>query len=577
MVDWSWELLSEPERVLARRLAVFPGGTTLNFAERICGGGSLPADDVLTALAGLVDKSFLTVDAAAGPAPGGGDGPGGDSPEPRYRMLETVRAYGLEQLAEAGEEHELRAAMGRCFLELAETADPLLRGREQAHWIRALIAEQENIYAALRWAVGQDDADTALRLARALGWYWMVRGQRRESAMLAAEVLKMTAGRLEADPPVYITDGRVICAICTLSLGGWDQDLAPATQALADAVAASQRAAERHPAGHVHPVVAMAAPMLAIVKRDYEGALAELSARFDTADRWAGALARMIHAGIAVSLGRVDEAMRNLDAAAERFRAVGDGWGAAMNLVLRSDLDGLRGDHLAAIRALDEAAAFNRELTGGSDLAYIYLQTARHRIRARDLAGAAGDLRRSEQAGWVQGDGDIKLYLWLGRAELAWQDGRLEEASRLCGQIDAEITDRASMVLKPFRSLVRTRLAMVTLRNGDVSGSDACLAEALGLASAGMDRPALAAVIDGIADLVPWSGGDAEAAELAATLLGAAHAVRGAFDHGSLDAPRVAENARRALGDDTFDAAYRRGRALSYDDALALAGQVLRR
>jgi hypothetical protein len=177
----------------------------------------------------------------------------------------------------------------------------------------------------------------------------------------------------------------------------------------------------------------------------------------------------------------------------------------------------------------------------------------------------------------VQGDGDIKLYVWLGHVELAWQDGRLEEASRLCGQIDAEITDRASMVLKPFRSLVRTRLAMVTLRNGDVTGSAAWLADALGLASEGMDRPALAAVIDGLADLVLRRGGDAEAAELAATLLGAAHAVRGAFDHGSLDAPRVAENARHALGGDTFDAAYRRGRALSYDEALALAGQVLRR
>lgn len=582
VVDWSWELLSEPERVLARRLAVFPGGTTLNFAERICGGGSLPADDVLTALAGLVDKSFLTVDAAAGAPPGGGDGPGGDGPGgdgpgPRYRMLETVRAYGLEQLAQAGEERQLRAAMGRCFLELAETADPLLRGREQAHWIRVLIAEQENMYAALRWAVGQNDAGTALRLARALGWYWMVCGQRRESAMLAAEVLKITSGRLEPDPPAYVTDGRVICAICTLSLGGWDQDLAPATQALADALAASQGAAERHPGRHVHQVVTMAAPMLAIVKRDYEDALADLSARFDVADPWVGAFARLIHGGIAVSLGRVDEAVRSIDAAAERFRAVGDGWGAAMTLVLRSDLAGLRGDHLAAIRALDEAAAFNRKLTGGSDLAYIYLQAARHRVRARDLAGAAADLRRSEQAGYVQGDGDGKLFLWLGRAELAWQDGRLDEASRLCRQIDAEITDRASMVLKPFRSLVRTRLAMVTLRDGDVAGSAACAADALSLASESMDRPALAVVMDGIADLALRRGGDAEAAELAATLLGAAHAVRGAFDHGSLDSPRVEGSARSALGGDAFDAAYRRGRALSYDDALAFAGQVLRR
>jgi tetratricopeptide (TPR) repeat protein len=454
----------------------------------------------------------------------------------------------------------------------------MLRGREQKYWIRELIVEQENMYAALRWAIGQDDADTALRLARSLGWYWMLRGQRRESALLAAEVLKMTAGRLEPDPPAHVTEGQVICAICTLSLGGWDQDLAPATQALADALAASQRAAERHPGGRGHPVVTMAAPMLAIVTRDYEGALAGLSARFDAADPWVGAIARMIHAGIAFSLARADEAARTIDAAAERFRALGDRWGMAMTLVMRSDLAGLRGDHLAAIRALDEAAALSRELTGGSDLAYIYLQTARHRIRACDLAGATADLRRSEQASCVQGDGDIKLYLWLARAELAWQDGGLDEASRLCGQIDADITDRASMVLKPFRSLVGTRLAMVTLRDGDVAGSAAFLADALSLASESMDRPALAAVMDGIAGLaLRHRGGDGEAGELAATLLGAAHAVRGAFDHGSLDAPRVRKSARHTLGGDAFDAAYRRGRALSYDDALAFAGQVLRR
>jgi hypothetical protein len=248
-----------------------------------------------------------------------------------------------------------------------------------------------------------------------------------------------------------------------------------------------------------------------------------------------------------------------------------------MTLVLRSDLAGLRGDHPAAIGALEEAAAFSRDLTGGSDLAYIYLQVARHRVRARDLNGAAADLRRSEQAGYAQGDGDIKLYVWLGRAELAWQDGRLDEAGRLCGQIEAEIGVRAAMVLKPFRSLVRTRLAMVALRDGDVAGSAAFLADALSLAREGMDRPALAAVIDGVADLALRPGGGVDVGEVAATLLGAAHAVRGAFDHGSLDAPRVAGNARRALGGDAFDAAYRRGQALSDDDALAFAGQVLRR
>lgn len=118
-MDWSWDLLSDDERVLARRLAVFPAGATLAAAERACAGDRLPPAAVLS---GLVDKSIL----------GAADGPGGS----RYLMLETVRAYGLERLAEAGEEAAMRDAFAAYYLNLAEAADPGLRTAWQAHWIR---------------------------------------------------------------------------------------------------------------------------------------------------------------------------------------------------------------------------------------------------------------------------------------------------------------------------------------------------------------------------------------------------------------------------------------------------------
>ena len=125
VVEWSWELLSKPERVLARRLAVLPAGATLGAAEGICSdepdvlGGDLQAGAVLDTLTGLADKSFLTVDGETGDI------------EPRYRMLDTIRAYCLERLAEAGEEDGVRDRMCRYYLALAETADPLLRTRVQ--------------------------------------------------------------------------------------------------------------------------------------------------------------------------------------------------------------------------------------------------------------------------------------------------------------------------------------------------------------------------------------------------------------------------------------------------------------
>jgi len=142
VVDWSWDLLSQPEQVLARRLAIFPGGATLAAAEQVCGDALLPAAGLLTVLSGLIDKSILTATENAGPA-----GPSGSAL--RYRMLETVRAYGLERLAEAGEQARLRDAFAAYYLDLAETTDPLLRAAGQGRWLRELTAEQDNMHAAV--------------------------------------------------------------------------------------------------------------------------------------------------------------------------------------------------------------------------------------------------------------------------------------------------------------------------------------------------------------------------------------------------------------------------------------------
>ena len=165
VVDWSWDLLSASEQVLARRLAVFPGGATLAAAEYVGADELLPPAGVLPALSGLVDKSILGV------------AEGQDGLSPRYRMLETVRAYGLERLAEAGEEAAVRGAFAAYCLDVAETADPGLRTAGQGRWLRELTVEQDNLHAALRWTIARQQADTALRFVRALGWYWMLRGQ----------------------------------------------------------------------------------------------------------------------------------------------------------------------------------------------------------------------------------------------------------------------------------------------------------------------------------------------------------------------------------------------------------------
>src|SRR5207247_708892 len=137
-VDWSHDLLTEPERVLLRRLSVFAGGWTLAAAEGACGGDGLESAEVFGLLADLVDKSLVVAES--------------EEEEARYRLLETLRQYGAEKLREAGEETAVRTRRLTWFTALAEQAAPRLRGSEQGSWLTRLEREHDNFRAALAWS-----------------------------------------------------------------------------------------------------------------------------------------------------------------------------------------------------------------------------------------------------------------------------------------------------------------------------------------------------------------------------------------------------------------------------------------
>jgi len=183
VVDWSWDLLDEDERAVWRRFAVFTGGATLEAAEQVCSGSGIRADQVLDLLTALADKSLLTV----------------RHEPPRYAMLEIIRAYGLERLAEAGERDELRQAHAQYFLRLAEASQERLRGAGQLEWVRRLAEDQDNLHAAIRGAATAGDADTAVGLVGALGWYWWLRSLKTEGAELAGEALAIAGGAAGED------------------------------------------------------------------------------------------------------------------------------------------------------------------------------------------------------------------------------------------------------------------------------------------------------------------------------------------------------------------------------------------
>jgi predicted ATPase/class 3 adenylate cyclase len=159
-IAWSHDLLEPGEQILFRHLAVFAGGCTLEAAEAVI--ESVSELDALSGLERLVEHSLMRHE-------------GESASEPRFVMLETIREFGLERLEAAQEAADTRQRHAAFYLEVAERAAPALLGPEQPDWLARLDAEYDNLRAALAWTL-ETDVETALRLAAALGWYWVFRG-----------------------------------------------------------------------------------------------------------------------------------------------------------------------------------------------------------------------------------------------------------------------------------------------------------------------------------------------------------------------------------------------------------------
>ncbi|HSR19409.1 MAG TPA: tetratricopeptide repeat protein [Anaerolineales bacterium] len=161
-LDWSYALLSAPERHVLKTISVFSGGCTLEAAEVVCAGDDLPAPEVLNRLTHLVDKSLVVVDKVAG--------------EVRFRMLDTIREYALRSLIESGMEAEVRNRHLEYFVRWAETTASLLRVQESLHWINRFSRDHDNLRSALEWSQrAPGRLQTGLRLAGACGAFWELR------------------------------------------------------------------------------------------------------------------------------------------------------------------------------------------------------------------------------------------------------------------------------------------------------------------------------------------------------------------------------------------------------------------
>ena len=189
-LDWSYELLSENEKILFGRLSVFAGGWTLEASEAVGAGEGVEQAEVLDVLSGLVEKSLVVAR-------------GSDQGSMRYRMLEPIRQYAWEKLEEGDEGDEVRRQHATFFLALAEDAEPKLRGPEDMEWVELLEAEHDNLRAVLSWALGRGEIEMGLRLAGAVWVFWdahghLVEGTSWLEAVLAKDDRASVPARLKA-------------------------------------------------------------------------------------------------------------------------------------------------------------------------------------------------------------------------------------------------------------------------------------------------------------------------------------------------------------------------------------------
>jgi predicted ATPase len=563
IVDWSWDLLSEPERTVLRRLAVFRGGATPDAAEQVC-GPLAPGDagrdlgDVIDVVASLVDKSLVTAT--------------GDT-NVRYRLLETMRVYADERLTESGEKEPVQAAHAAHFLALATEAEPRLRTAEQLRWLDRLDADHDNFSAALQYAVDHRDGPLGLRLVGNLMWFWVMLDFDAEGGNWARQVREIAG----PTPPPSLVEEFAISEFAAAVGGAADED-SPLRGP--DGVALLRQALERSAAQFtaaepVHPVLALAPALTAMFSGDHDLARATMDELTRHRDPWVRAAGLALGGHLAMNDGEVDVATRYFEQGYDAFQAVGDRWGLIVVLGGQAEVAMARDEPATAVRVLEEAHQYAMEgrATHWGEMHLIPL--GRARAAAGDLTTAQADLERGVRAARQFGEYDDEISGYVELSELARRDGDLPAARRLleqARQVAEPRTTRLDIRLAAVKAF--SKLGCLAEQEGQLEESARWHRRATKLLAENLDgvmpipvNPTLGSVVEGWAALAVARGEAARAAEL----LGLAHTLHGFRDTASFEVTRTTATVSAAIGPDEFAAAYQRGRALTRADALALA------
>jgi predicted ATPase/DNA-binding SARP family transcriptional activator len=536
VVDWSWELLPDAERALLRRLAIFTGGATQEAMQWVCADAVVTADQVPDLVAALVDKSLLVVS--------------GDE-IPRYRMLETIKAYSLERLDEAGEREALRRAHATYFVELAETAEPYLRRAEQLVWLRRLKADHDNINAALRGSIAAGDAQTAVRLVAAAGLYWWLGGHKADAMELATEALAVPGA---ADDEARATAYAMVGWFASAGLGGLEQaePWIRAAQELTKWI--------ENPCPLLRYVVQMGA-LMQTEHAPGQSADDLMQSLIADEDPWVRGVARLTRNRML----RAGEQEADIQQALVEFRSIGERWGISYALATLADLAARRGDLVEALDYGERAADVLTELGAVDDLVFLKAREAQLRWLVGDETGSAAAMAQAEEDAASVGWPDAVAGMAYFKADLARWSGDSTTARAELAHAEALLGHTG--IDPVFRAMILDSSAYLDAADGDLDSAGARREEALAIALGSRDDGLVSQVLVGVADQAVRRGYPT----LAARLLAASESISGGPDLSRPDSAQVEAITRAALGEPQFADAIKQARKEFADARLGLS------
>ena len=419
-IDWSHDLLTDPERTLFWRLSVFAGEFTFPAMESVAVGGDVAKSQVIDLLGQLIDKSLITVKA----------GSEDSGHETRYGMLETIREYAREKLVESGELEKLRQRHRDYFIALAERAEPKLKSGEQFEWLDRLELEHDNLRAAWDCAI-ESDADLALSLAWALLDFWLMRGNPSEGREWSAKLLELTKqwGDTARRAHVLSLAGRLIHQ--QLNYGA-------ARQLLEQALHIARASGDKR---EIAFVVLWFGRTL-IHQGDHQAAQSFLQESFsiyeELKDEWGVAMAFSFLAELAQNRGDYSQAKEFSMKSLSKFQAIGDQFRAEHVLTSLGEVARLEGQYERAAAFYEQALEILRNLRSGrrslaialGNLAWVWLH------RGDDLK--ANDYFEESLKIYREGDEKMGMLDCLcGFAARLGMTGRPEQAACLFGALES--------------------------------------------------------------------------------------------------------------------------------------------